>query len=318
MTSTGRNFAKGIGFVWPWIIGFALFTVVPAAMSLYYSFCDYSIFQPPLFRGLENYRTLAHDPLFWKSLGNTMEYAAMALPLGLAAALGVALLLNSGIRGLGLYRTMVFLPSLVPLVASAMIWLWIFNGQYGLLNAMLSPILRSGAARAVLRALGYARIVSKDFAANPNPPTWLASTSWAMPALVLMSLWGIGYTVVIFLAALQDVPAELYEAAELDGASAARRVWHVTIPSISPVIFFNLIMGIIGTMQVFAIPFIMTQGGPEHSTYFLSMYTFDSAFNPPPRMGYASALAWVQLLIVLVLTAIAFAGGHRLSHGKSK
>jgi multiple sugar transport system permease protein len=318
MTSSRRNFAKGIGFVSPWIIGFALFTIVPAGMSLYYSFCDYSIFQPPLFRGLENYRTLAHDPLFWKSLGNTMEYAAMALPVGLTLSLGVALLLNSGIRGLGLYRTMVFLPSLVPLAASAMIWLWIFNGQYGLLNAMLRPILRGGAMRLILHLLAFMHVVTSDFAANPNPPTWLASRSWAMAALVLMSLWGIGYTVVIFLAALQDVPAELYEAAELDGAGAARRIWHVTIPSISPVIFFNLIMGIIGTMQVFAIPFIVTQGGPEHSTYFLSMYTFDSAFNPPPRMGYASALAWVQLLIVLVLTAIAFIGGRRLVHDRSR
>ncbi len=303
MNSSRRNFVKGIGFLSPWMVGFALFTAVPAGMSLYYSFCDYSILQPPLFRGMENYREMTHDAVFWKTLVNTFEYAAMALPLGLVASLGVALLLNRGIRGLGIYRTMVFLPSLVPLAASAMIWLWIFNGQYGLLNATLRPILRMGIVRSIVGA--------------QNPPTWLASTTWAMPALVLMSLWGIGYTVVIFLAALQDVPVELYEAAELDGAGPARRIWHVTLPSISPVIFFNLIMGIIGTMQVFAIPYIMTQGGPAQSTYFLAMYTFDSAFNFM-RMGYASALAWVQLVIVLLLTTIAFVGGNRLVHYRTR
>jgi multiple sugar transport system permease protein len=204
----------------------------------------------------------------------------MALPLGMLVALGSAMLLNAKISGVAIYRTIVFLPSLVPTVAAAMVWLWLFNAELGLINS-------------ALLALGV-----------DNPPGWLTTKTWAMPALVLMSLWGVGNTVVIYLAGLQDVPRELYEAANIDGASSLRQVWHVTLPSISPVIFFNLIMGIIGTLQVFAIPYIMTSGGPDRATYFYTMYLYDNAFRYL-KMGYASAMAWVQLLIVLGLTALA-------------
>jgi len=280
LSADTRETLKGWAFISPWVIGFLAFALLPVSMSLYYSLCDYSLLQPPVFRGLENYRRLMHDEVFWKALGNTAYYAAMALPLGLIMSLSAALMLNVKTRGQSVYRTIIFLPSLVPAVASAMLWLWLFNGQLGLINL-------------VLRHLGI-----------QNPPEWLSDVSWAMPALVLMSLWGVGNTVVIYLAGLQDVPRELYEAAELDGAGSARRLWHVTLPSISPVIFFNLVMAIIGTLQVFGAPYIMTGGGPARSTYFFTMYLYDNAFSYL-KMGYASAMAWVQLVLVILLTAIA-------------
>src|ERR1019366_2692718 len=230
-----RALSRGLAFLSPWLIGFFVFTIVPISLSLYYSFCHYSLLQPPLFKGLDNYRDLAVDPVFWKVLRNTAVYAALALPLGMFAALGIAMLLNSKITGVSIYRPIVFLPSLVPPVASAMLWLWLFNAKLGLINI-------------ALRAIGF-----------QNPPGWLTDMHWAMPALVLMSFWGVGNMVVIYLAGLQDVPRELYEAADIDGASSLRKVWHVTLPAISPVIFFNLILGIIGTLQVFATPFIPTR-----------------------------------------------------------
>lgn len=276
-----RDFFKGMAFVSPWLVGFAAFTAIPIVLSLYYSFCDYSLLQAPVFRGLENYRDMMHDERFWKALKNTLVYAGIALPLGLMVALGVALLLNANIKGLSIYRTIIFLPSLVPAVASAMLWMWLLNAKLGLVNLMLMKI------------------------GIDNPPNWLGDSHWAMPALILMSVWGVGNTVVIYLAGLQDVPKELYESASLDGAGAWGKVWHVTLPFISPVIFFNLIMGIIGTLQMFSQPFIMTGGGPERSTMFYTQFVYDSAFTNL-NMGYASALAWVQLLLVLVLTGIAF------------
>jgi multiple sugar transport system permease protein len=284
-----RALFRGLAFLSPWLIGFFAFTLVPIVLSLYYSFCDYTLLQPPLFKGLTNYHLLFADPVFWKVLFNTAIYSLMALPLGMIVALGVAMLLNMKIGGLSIYRTIVFLPSLVPTVASAMLWLWLFNSKLGLINV-------------ALHWLGVA-----------NPPGWLTDVRWAMPALVLMSFWGIGNTVIIYLAGLQDVPRELYEAASIDGATTWDKIWHVTLPFISPVIFFNLVMGIIGSLQVFATPFIMTQGGPARSTYFYTMYLYDNAFSYL-KMGYASAMAWIQLLIVLALTALAAWSSKRWVH----
>src|SRR5688572_6323255 len=284
-----RALARGLAFLSPWLIGFLVFTLVPVAMSLYYSFTDYTLLQPPLFKGMANYRALAEDPVFWKALRNTAVYGLFALPVGMLIALAVAMLLNAKVRGVTVYRTIVFLPSLVPAVASAMLWMWLFNARLGLINV-------------ALRAIGIS-----------NPPNWPTDADWAMSALVLMSFWGVGNTVVIYLAGLQDVPRELYEAADIDGASPLRKVWHVTLPVISPVIFFNLVMGIIGTVQILATPFIMTRGGPARSTYFYTMYLYDSAFEYL-KMGYASAMAWVQLLIVLALTALAAWSGKRWVH----
>jgi len=296
MASTRRETSallRGLAFTSPWLVGFCVFTAVPVGLSLYHSFCDYSLLQPPAYTGLENYRTLWADPVFWQALRNTLVYGAVALPLGAVVALGVAMLLNARVSGVAVYRTIVFLPSLVPIVASAMLWMWLFNARLGLINTALT-------------GLGIR-----------EPPAWLSDARWAMWALVLMSLWGVGNTVVIYLAGLQDVPRELYEAAEIDGASPVRQAWHVTLPSISPVIFFNLILGIIGTLQVFATPFIMTGGGPARSTYFYTMYLYDNAFTYL-KMGYASAMAWVQLLIVLALTGLAAWSSKRWVHYQGK
>jgi multiple sugar transport system permease protein len=287
-----REFVKGIAFVSPWLIGFLIFTLTPMALSLYWSFCDYTLLQDPVYRGLENYRQIIRDGDFWLSLRKTIYYACMALPAGMCVSLGLAILLNTKVRGLAIYRTIIFLPSLVPIVASALLWMWIFNAKYGLLNEILAKIGIQG-------------------------PNWIADVNTAMPALALMSLWGVGHTVVIYLAGLQDVPSELYEAAEIDGATSWSRLWHVTLPMISPVIFFNLIMAIIGTFQVFAVPYMMTQGGPFHATYFYTMYLYESAFNFL-KMGYASALAWIQLMIVLGLTAFAFWTSSRWVHYQGK
>lgn len=294
MTRTDRqNLLKGLAFLSPWIIGFIAFTLLPVGLSLYYSFCDYTLLQPPLWRGLENYRTLAADSTFWKSLQVTAYYALMALPLGLILALVLALLLNIKVRGQSIYRTIIYLPSLVPAVAAAMLWLWLENPKLGLINIML-------------RGIGIA-----------NPPGWVADVHWVMPGLALMSLWGVGNTVIIYLAGLQDVPRELYEAAELDGAGVIGKLIHVTLPAISPVIFFNLIIAIIGTMQVFITPFIMTQGGPDHASYFYTYLLYDNAFTYL-KMGAASAMAWLQLVLILGLTGVAFWSSRRWVHYQGK
>jgi len=290
---SNRNLAKGLCFVLPWIIGFFLFTAVPMALSFYYSFCDYSLLQRPAFIGWRNYYELWFDPIFWVVLRNTGIYAAIALPAGVVFALTLALLLNARIRGQAIYRTIIFLPSLVPSVASAMLWLWLLNARLGLVNT-------------VLRAAGA-----------HDPPAWLGDRRWAMISLIVMSLWGLGNTVVIYLAGLQDVPRELYEAAELDGAGALRRVWHVTLPCISPVIFFNIVMAIIATAQIFGTPYIMTGGGPARSTYFYTMYLYDNAFTYL-KMGYASAMSWIQFFIVLAITAVAAMASKRWVHYSSK
>jgi multiple sugar transport system permease protein len=284
-----RDLATGLAFLSPWLAGFVGLLLVPIGLSFYYSLCDYSLLQPPLYVGLDNYRDLLADEVFWKSLGNTAYYAAMALPGGLLVSLGLALALNVRTAGQSVYRTIVFLPSLVPVVASAMVWLWLFNAKLGLINSVLAM-------------------------AGVEGPGWLTDPRWAMPALAIMSLWGVGHTVVIYLAGLQDVPVELYEAAAMDGAGPWRRLWHVTLPLLSPVIFFNLVMAIIQALQVFTIPYIMTPGGnPARATYFYTMYLYDNAFTYP-KMGYASAMAWIQLAIILALTALAFWSARKWVH----
>ena len=313
MTRAERyRLANGLAFLSPWLVGFVVFLLVPVVLSFYYSFCDYSLLQAPAFIGGGNYRELAADPVFWKSLTNTLVYAAMALPAGLLVSLGLALLLNQRVPGQSVYRTIIFLPSLVPTVASAMLWLWLFNAKLGLINTLLETAPFRAAIGGLNGLLGLFRLPPLQ-----TPIGWLTDPTWALPALALMSLWGVGHTVVIYLAGLQDVPRELYESAELDGAGAWRRLRNVTIPMISPVIFFNLIMAIIGTLQVFAVPYIMTGGGPARATYFFTMYLYDNAFTYL-KMGYASAMAWIQLLLVLALTAVAFWSSKRWVHYQSK
>ncbi len=277
-----RNLFKGLAFISPWLLGFLAFTLLPVGLSLYYSFCDYSLLQRPVFRGMENYSLLSTDPVFWNSVKVTAYYAALALPAGLILALVLAILLNTNVKGQAIYRTLIFLPSLVPAVAAAMLWLWLLNGKLGLVN------------------LGLRRIGFSD------PPNWLTDSRWTVRALALMSLWSVGNTVIIYLAGLQDVPQELYEAAELDGAGALGKIFHVMVPAISPVIFFNLIIAIIGTLQVFTLPYIMTPNGqPARASYFYTMFLYDNGFNYL-LMGRACAMAWIQLLTIVALTGLAF------------
>lgn len=313
MTRTERRqLRKGLAFISPWIIGFLTFLVIPIILSFYYSFCDYSLLQSPAYIGGENYKELMADPVFWKSVRNTLVYAVLALPAGLMVALGLAILLNQKVPGQSVYRTIIFLPSLVPTVASAMLWLWLFNAKLGLINAILSIPPFSWIIQGLNLLLGILHLPT-----IVTPIGWLTDPGWALPALAFMSMWGVGHTVIIFLAGLQDVPRDLYESAELDGAKAWQRLWNITIPMISPVIFFNLIMGIIGTLQVFAVPFIMTGGGPARATYFFTMYLYDNAFTYL-KMGYASAMAWLQLLLILCLTGISFWSSKRWVHYQGK
>ena len=275
-----RTLLTGLAFTSPWILGFLIFTVYPVSASIYYSFCDYDVLSKPVWIGALNYRDMWTDEVFWKSMRNTFYFAAVSLPFGMLLSLLVAVLLNNSVVGRPAFRTFFFLPSLVPVVAIAMLWLWIFNGKFGLLNYALNLIHVTG-------------------------PNWLAEERWVMPALVLTSLWGIGGTVVIYLAALQDVSRELYESAEIDGASAWTKLWHITVPMISPVIYFNLVMGIIGALQVFAGPFIMFGGsGPNRAALFYAIYIYQNAFEYN-QMGYACAMAWILFLIILFLTWVA-------------
>ncbi len=250
--------------------------------SVFLSLCRWDIFTPAQFIGLGNYRKLAADPLFVKSLANTLFYTAFAVPLGVAGALGLSILLNQKIRGITIYRTVYYLPAVVSGVAVALLWRWIFNPDFGVLNAILSGVFRVA-----------------------NPPHWLWDEQWSKPSLILMSLWGIGGGMVIFLAGLQGIPEQLYEAAQIDGASVIQRFRHITLPMLSPVIFFNLIMGIIGSFQVFVQVYIMTGGGPANSTLFYVLYLFNNGFQFF-KMGYASALAWVLFVIILAVTLVQF------------
>jgi len=289
--SERRNLRNGLLFISPWIVGFCVFMLYPVVSSLYFSFCDYSVLERPVWLGAENYTELAHDDVFWTSLGNTAYYAVIALPVGMMLAISVALLLNTKVRGMTVYRTIFFLPSIVPVVAMAILWLWILNGRYGVLNYSLS-------------LLG---IPAKSL------PAWLENKHWAMPALILMGLWGIGHAMVIYLAGLQDIPVHLYESAEIDGASWWQKTVHITLPMLSPSIYFNLIMGIIGTFQIFAAPYIMTNGGPERATHFYTFYLYNLAFEDL-RMGYACAMAWILFLIILGLTLLATKASARHVH----
>ncbi len=277
-----KKMAWGLFFISPWIIGFLVLTLYPVVTSFYYSFCDYDVLSKPIPVGTLNYTDMFSDEVFWKALYNTFIYAAFALPLGLATSLFCAVMLNCRIKGRSLFRLLFFLPSLVPLVATAMIWLWIFNGELGLLNNALAAIGIDG-------------------------PNWLSDAFWTKPALILTSIWGVGGSIVIYLAALQEVPRELYESAEMDGATWFHKFIHITCPIISPVIYFNLIMGIIGSLQVFAQPYIMfggAAGGPDRSALFYAVYLYENAFSYN-RMGYACAMAWVLFLIILALTWLA-------------
>lgn len=272
----------GIAFVSPWLLGFLVLTLGPVLVTFYLSLTEYRVLTPPRFIGFENYTALLTDKeYFWPALGNTL-FLFLELPIALILGLALALLLDQKVKGMTFYRTVLYLPSIVPYVASALLWRWLLNPEYGLINQSLRSLHIAG-------------------------PTWLQSPIWSKPAIILADLWGVGGSMIIYLAALQDVSPSLHEAAELDGAKGFGKLWHVTIPAISPVILFNAIMGMIGTFQYFAQAFIMTdgKGGPDKSTLFYALQLYKDAFETF-RMGQASAMAWMLFVITLIATAVLF------------
>jgi multiple sugar transport system permease protein len=265
----------------PWIIGFILFTLGPMIASLIFSFTDYSVVKSVSFVGIANFTELLfRDYRFWHSLRVTLTYAVFAIPMGLTLGLLLALLLNAKVPGIAVWRTVYYTPSVVSGVAVAVLWSYLFNPRFGVINWILS--------------LG-----------GIEGPGWLSSPQWALPALILMSLWGVGGGMIIYLAGLQGIPTTLYEAAQIDGANAIQSFFKITLPLITPVLFYNLTIGIISTFQIFTQVYVMTSGGPAESTLFYNLYLFNNAFRYH-RMGYASALAWVLFLIVMVLTLLVF------------
>lgn len=268
-------------FASPWIIGFLLFSLGPMVASLYLGLTNYSVLMPTRFVGLYNYQQMVQDKYIGISIWNTIYYAGLAVPLGTAAALVLALLLNNkSLRGRSFFRAAFYVPSIMPIVALSILWIWLLQPRFGLINTFLSLIGISG-------------------------PNWLGDPAWAKAGLVLMTLTGVGGNMVIMLAALQGVPVHLYEAAELDGANEWNKFRHVTVPMISPAIFFVVIIGFINSFQVFTQAYVMTEGGPADSTMFYVLYLYRQAFNYF-KMGYASAMAWFLFLVIVALTAVQF------------
>lgn len=283
-----RNWT-GYAFISPWLVGFLAFTVIPFLVSIFLSFTRYDIVSSPVWVGWANYKRLfTQDPLFWKSLWITVKYSLVSVPVGILAGVGLALLLNLNVRGMSVYRTLFYLPSIVPVVATSVIFIWLLNPQIGLLNGLLKRV----------GVLG---------------PAWLQDTKWAFWSLVFMSLWGVGGSMIIYLAGLKDIPIALYEAAFIDGAGAWDRTRHITLPMLTPVIFFNLIMGVIGSFQYFTQAYIMTLGGPDDSTHFYALYLFNRAWRYLD-MGYASAMAWILFILVMLLTLFIFRSHRRWVH----
>jgi multiple sugar transport system permease protein len=265
----------------PWLIGFVLFYLGPIIASFYFSLTEWDLLTSPQFVGMDNYvRLFTRDALALKSFKVTLVYTLVYVPLDMIFGLSLALLLNQKLRGIGVFRTVYYLPSVLSGVAYVVMWMWMFNPQHGLINTLFS----------------YAGI---------QGPRWLLDPKWALSALIIMSLWGVGRSMIIFLAGLQDIPAVLYEVAEIDGATRWNKFWKVTLPLLTPSLLFNLIFGIILTFQTFTNAFVATNGGPLDSTLFYVLYLYRKAFEHL-QMGYASAMAWVLFLIVLACTLVIF------------
>jgi multiple sugar transport system permease protein len=285
-----RNLINGLLFASPWILGLAIFWVYPICASLYYSFTEFNAIQAPKWVGLQNFVALFADDLFWTASYNTLWFAVVSIPLAIISAFGLALLLNLNIHGRIVYRTIYFLPTLVPSVALALVWIYLFNPATGLVNVPFDWIGVRG-------------------------PCWNACAAWSRPTMVLLALWIIGGQVVLYLAGLQDVPQELYDAAAVDGANAWYRFSAVTLPMMTPVIFYHLVTSVIGAFQFFEIPFIMTggTGAPSNTLLFYSIYLFKNAFAYF-KMGYASAMAWILFLVVVVSTVLLFRSSARWAY----
>jgi multiple sugar transport system permease protein len=281
LTSRRREALAGILFAGPWLIGFFALVLVPLLDSLWYSFTSYDVLHAAHFIGLTNYHDLFGDALAQQSFGNTVYMAAIGVPIGVIAALIMALLLNQEVRGISIYRTIFYLPSITPIVAASLLWLWLLNGNYGFINDALALV-------------------------NINGPNWFNDASWAKPAIIVMITWGsAGSTMIILLAGLKNIPLSLYEAAQIDGASVLSQFRHITLPMLSPTLFFVIVISVINTFQIFTQAYITTQGGPLNSTLFYVYYLFDNAFGYF-KMGYASAMAWMLFVVILALTIVQF------------
>ena len=286
MTRVWRQNRVGLLFVSPWLFGFLLLQVWPFVGSAWLSLTSYDLVSAPRYVGLENYRTLvSDDPAFWRSLAVTLRYAVVSVPLNVVAGVALAMLLNVEVRGQALFRTLFYLPSVLPQVATAVLFQWLLNPQLGLVNGLLRLVGVEG-------------------------PAWLQDARWAPWTLVMLSVWGVGGGMVIYLAGLKDIPAYLYEAAILDGATAWQRLRAVTLPMLTPVIFYNVVMGVIGSFQTFTEAYVMTKGGPEGSTTFYALYLFKRAWETLD-MGYACAMAWVLFLGIAVVTLLLFRSQRR-------
>ncbi len=275
-----REMIAGYLVIAPAVIGFVVFLAGPVVASLVLSLMKYDVLSPPEWVGLDNYGALVKDPLFWQSLKVTTIAAAISLPLNLLLSLGLAMLLNRRIRGMAIWRTVYYLPSVVSGAAVAVLWVWLLNPEFGIVNSLL-------------RGVGI------------DGPNWLGDSRTALLSLIAVGLWAVGGNVIIYLAGLQGIPTELQEAAEIDGANAWRRFRHVTLPLLTPVIFFNLVLGLIYSLQWFTEPFVMTSGGPDNSTLTYMLYAYRNAFIFL-KMGYALALVWTFFVLVLILTLFVF------------
>jgi multiple sugar transport system permease protein len=280
-------------FVAPWVIGFLVFTLGPMIASLYYSFTSFSTIQPPEWIGLANYQKLAGgDKNLSKALLNTLYMVVFGIPVGQIFAFVTALLLNLKVRGISLYRTLYFVPAIMPLVPVTLVWMWIFNPQLGPVNSLITTL-------------------------GLTPPLWLNSPEWSKPTLILLGAWQVGTTTAIYLAGLQGVPQELFEAASIDGAGRVARLLNITIPAVSPVVAFNTITGVIYSFQYFTQAYVASstgssgiQGGVEDSLLFYALYLYQNAFQFLD-MGYASAMAWLLFIIVMAATLLTLYGSAR-------
>ena len=276
--------SRGYALIMPWIVGFLIFQLYPFAYSFYLSFTEYNIFQPPQFIGVENYREMLSDTrTFWPSMRLTLLYAALNVPLGMIGALGVALLLNRKVKAIGLWRTVYYLPAVLPAAAVALLWRWMFSPTSGLINFLLQPF--------------YALF-------KMQPLQWFTNPELVLPAFVIMGMWGVfGANAIILLAGLKNIPQHLYEAADIDGANNLQKFWSVTLPMLSSTLFYTLVTGIISALQIFTQAFFISI--PRRAGTFISVLIFEEAFSFR-HMGYASAVAWFLLAVILVLTLLVF------------
>ncbi len=277
-----REAIAGYLFISPWWIGFLIFTVGPLIASFALSFTEWNLIKPPRFVGLQNYIDLLKDELFWQALKVTTIYSLGRVPLGIIIGLAAALLLNQKVRLQSVWRVVYYMPVVLPAVAVSMLWLWIFNPQYGVLNGLLWDLFRI------------------------QGPAWIQDETWVLPSLMMMAVWGmLGRNMIVYLSGLNSIAGDLYEVADIDGASSWMKFWKITLPMLSPIIFFNLVMGLIDSFKLFTQAYVMTEGGPRNASLFYVYYLYQHAFKWF-HMGYASALAWVFLFVVMALTLAVF------------